>query len=621
MDTTKRYPAIGLIGSDHTSALYGVENGIVDWQGMGIQHFFYKNYEQDLIHSATTYIQHENNVIELGNRRIDGQHHPVHQRPVSTSVEEGFLYETMFESQEVDGLVWQERIFATEDDKVVFETTFRNRCDQAVAFETGGYVILRNPNNGKIVQNEGICWENNRQHLHIAMDGESDDQAYIESPTGFVFRTQQQMLKRKAGDGAKAESPNMIGVTTRKKLTIGPGENQTVRWGIGSSELGQTVHWDWEDHLSDAHTYWKNWFADKDLFSLSLSREVERHAKANLVAIKASLLDGFVPADITGHYFSIGSPCYYARDAMMITRAFLLAGFTEEAKEILMYLNERRTRNDSGEFFQRYNAKGEPSEGANNNVFHQFDSQGYFLRNVYTYYEKTGEWLMPFEEVQKYADVLQHFQGREGLIGPEGGVNEGVFGPAYITSSNMFIYGGLMAAIEMARLHDRQDKAADWERLAISIKQGIESTWIPEKGRFGYGYVDYIEEVIEKYDTPQFFGPLYGYPTDDRVRKMNETLTEQASFFGKGIGYSEQEYHHGPWLFNTGACAQLHSLFKETDKYEQIIDWMIDHSNGYGLMPEAIDGNDESLPFINPLTWACAEFVSSIAIRCQSNVN
>ena len=37
------------------------------------------------------------------------------------------------------------------------------------------------------------------------------------------------------------------------------------------------------------------------------------------------------------------------------------------------------------------------------------------------------------------------------MVGPEGGVNEGVFGPAYITSSNMYIYGGLLAAIEIAK--------------------------------------------------------------------------------------------------------------------------------------------------------------------------
>lgn len=89
MESRKRYPGIGIIGSSKTAGLYGVDNGITDWQGGGIQHLFYENYEQDLIHSATTYVQQVNDVIEIGNRKIDGIHHPVHQHPSKSSVVEG----------------------------------------------------------------------------------------------------------------------------------------------------------------------------------------------------------------------------------------------------------------------------------------------------------------------------------------------------------------------------------------------------------------------------------------------------------------------------------------------------------------------------------------------------
>ncbi|GKT24134.1 hypothetical protein ADUPG1_004576, partial [Aduncisulcus paluster] len=47
------------------------------------------------------------------------------------------------------------------------------------------------------------------------------------------------------------------------------------------------------------------------------------------------------------------------------------------------------------------------------------------------------------------------------------------------------------------------------------------------------------------------------------------------------------------------------------------MDWVRQHSNGYGLMPEAIDGDNENKSYINPLVWACAEFVSACQIEHQ----
>ena len=39
--------------------------------------------------------------------------------------------------------------------------------------------------------------------------------------------------------------------------------------------------------------------------------------------------------------------------------------------------------------------------------------------------------------------------------------------------------------------------------------------------------------------------------------------------------------------------------------------WAVKHSNRYGLLPEAVDADQEEICFINPLSWACAEFVAA----------
>lgn len=600
----KRYPGIAVLGGNRVSALYGVDNGIVDWQGVGIQHFFYQSYEEDLVHSGTSFIR-RGDVIEVANRRIDGKSHPIHQHPEYTDNVSGIL-RTRFVSQVDSKISWVEEVVAGEDNTIIFETTVFNGHGETVEVEVGSYVVLRNPQGGiAYPSGNGVIWEG-VSSLQISLEDMENVLIAIESPTGFVFNTMQKLLKRDYLSD-RVETENFIGVTLSREMSIPAGESVTIRWGIAASKES----YDWQVEKVNARKYWLDWLGNEVYRSLDISDSMRKYYEANLVAIKSALLGGFVPADITGHYFAGGSPSYYARDAMMIARGFLLSGHYLEAKGIIEYLIDRPTKGGSGEFYQRYNSLGEPGEGANNDVFHQLDSQGYFLRNVLTYYQRTGEWLLSFEDIVPYVEVLKKYQGPHGLIGPEGGVNEGVFGPAYIVSSNMFIYGGLKAAVEIAEL---QGKRVDWSELMESIDRGIQSTWIEDENRYGYGYVEYIDGVVRKYDTPQYFGVLYGYPMTERMRLNNEFLLRYAGFFGDGIGYTEQEYHHGPWFFNTGACAEFQVLSGDYEEFFKKVNWMMDHSNGYCLMPEAIDANNEGHAFINPLTWACAEFVAAVSI-------
>ncbi len=105
------------------------------------------------------------------------------------------------------------------------------------------------------------------------------------------------------------------------------------------------------------------------------------------------------------------------------------------------------------------------------------------------------------------------------------------------------------------------------------------------------------------------------------MQKTHEYYKKNASYYNEGIGYSEQEYHHGPWIFNTCAGAQYSYLIGDYDHYETTLTWLRNHSNAYGLMPEAIDGEDESRCFINPLTWACSEYVAAVFIQLMKKEN
>ena len=119
----------------------------------------------------------------------------------------------------------------------------------------------------------------------------------------------------------------------------------------------------------------------------------------------------------------------------------------------------------------------------------------------------------------------------------------------------------------------------------------------------------YHNDIINRYDTPQLLSASLGYPITDNYKESFYTLLKYASYFEYGIGYSEQEYHDGPWIFNTAAASEVAYLIGDIENYKNLMNWIIKHQNGFGMNPEAIDAKNENNPFINPLMWANSEFV------------
>ena len=51
------FPGLAIIGCDELAGIYGVNEGIVDAKGCGVQHLFFGGFKKDLIHSATNLIK------------------------------------------------------------------------------------------------------------------------------------------------------------------------------------------------------------------------------------------------------------------------------------------------------------------------------------------------------------------------------------------------------------------------------------------------------------------------------------------------------------------------------------------------------------------------------------
>ncbi len=609
---TGKYTGIGLIGNEKISAIYAVNNGIVDINGTGIYHLFYNDYSHDLLQSAATMIK-VGDALCYGNKVWREYTHPLHVRPKETYVEEHYRYCDVFDLEDY-GLRRKDRVYAYGENRLVFESEIENIGNQEQELGCYGYAAFRNTReisvetleDGKIAVHTGSAY--------IGMDTPFMEEAYVteDSPTDFAYQTFLNVIEGRT-DRFLGKTSCRLGYVQGGIRAVAPGEKIKMCWALVFADNPEELLRNLEasaaaDKRKEADGYWQNWFSEGRI--PEKTDEFTEMALTNLAAMKAVCVGGYVPADLTGHYFCNKMPCYYARDSIMVARAFLTAGYARECKDIICYLMGRK-RKENGEFYQRYDGYGEPNEGANNEVFHQIDSIGYFCRIVYEYLKQTGELLAEEKLLCQLTDVIFHAEQKYGMAGPEGGVNEGVFGGAFITSSNMFIYGGISAAGKIFAEIGNTEYEKKCKEICVRICNGIQSTFNEKLGRYDYGYVSYHDHVVRKYDTPQYFGPLYGYPDDENMRATHRYFLKYASFFEDGIGYSEQEYHHGPWLFNTLACAEYCKRRGDLEEYTKKMRWAMKHSNRYGLLPEAVDANQEEICFINPLNWACAEFVDA----------
>lgn len=391
------YPGLAIIGCENLAGIYGVNEGIPDAKGTGVQHLFHKSFGKDLVHSAITLIK-DGDTIYYGNRSEKSGQHPIHHPPSSSEAEGGFVFTDSFEYGE---FIKKERVFAWGDANLGFDVEITNKRNKPRDIEIYAYVILR-PQPQRHVQRNGDNVLAHGSNCNIGVNFPDAELCSIleEGPTGFIYRLTNSVLRDQMSNSPfSADNDMLCGVLLGKKFTLPANGSVNASWSMGfSNDVADLKKEPDKSHQSNnlerASQYWETY--------LSLGNKARDQDKnfnrVNQVPIKSSIIAGFVPADLTGHYYANGQPCFYARDALMVARAFMHSGYLSETRQIITYL-QTRDRKQSGEFYQRYDGNGKPSEGANNNVSRQLDSLGYFLKIVYDFEQLSGESLVTKTEV------------------------------------------------------------------------------------------------------------------------------------------------------------------------------------------------------------------------------
>lgn len=385
---------------------------------------------------------------------------------------------------------------------------------------------------------------------------------------------------------------------------------------------------------------WNDWIAIGGLPYTDPSNDQEElyneYYCRNLYAAYASTLNGQVTADVTGQFLTNGMPQLYPRDAMMTARNFLEAGYTKIAADIITYWADTAIHHKTpGEFYARYDAFGKATDGGSGARYDEpeWDAGAYFIILNYDYHEKTGKWLFPADKLYPFADFIADAIDSTGLL-YEGGIVEWT---GYLPATNMICAAGLMRASEIATMNGDKDLAGNYSAAFKKIQSSLPNLFDQSRKLYtacryttiktedNFSIPDKKGELLNLWDMTSVFGILWGFPDHPMMQQTYQYMKANLNDNG-GVRYFEatdkgflEDYGDDLFYFATAAWAKYAVMQKDYAFAQKNLDWVINQSNIYGLMPERVKSDHSGISDASPLTWGCAEFAGAVKYFAKKN--
>lgn len=390
----------------------------------------------------------------------------------------------------------------------------------------------------------------------------------------------------------------------------------------------------WEN----AGIYWNNWITKGGIPYPSPATDKQKtyneYYSRNLFAAYSSILNGQVPADVTGQFLTNGMPQLYPRDAMMTARNFLQCGYPEVAASVIRFwANPDIPQKTPGEFYARYDAYGKATDAGGGARFDEpeWDASAYFIILNYEYHALTGKWLTDVENIFRCAGFIAGALDATGLL-YEGGIVEWT---GYLASTNMICAEGLNKAAEIATMHGRKELAEKFLFAYKTIEAALPKLFDPQrklytarryhgnKAEDNFSISEKKGNLLYLWDVTSVFGILWGYP-DHPMMKQTYSYVKENLHDNGGVRYFEatdngwlEAYGKDLFYFATAAWAKYALMQNDREFAEKNLDWIIAQSNIYGLMPERVISDYSGISEASPLTWGCAEFAGAVKMMAN----
>jgi GH15 family glucan-1,4-alpha-glucosidase len=578
----KRQPWKGsaIIGNGEVCAVYSDDERL---SKSGIQHFYYKDYTADYISSSSCEVYLENGSVLTGEKTIE--------------MANFYTTSTKIES---DSNVFEVQVNSLPDFGVIISLISHD----GFANSTYEYKInfRKNIQTDKIINH--ISTENSGNYVVLKWNNNTSLIIGMSDASGQLLITDSVLTCK-----GKIE-------TDPAHIFISASDSENDKTPIEFSNIELQLNY-WEDWMNSGIV---PQFEDEPYLD---------YYKRNLYAAKAANLNGMIPADITGQFVTNNMPQLYPRDAMMIARVFTKTGHFEEANQVIeFWTNKAIPRKSKGEWYARYDAYGNAVNAGSGARYDEpeWDANGYFIQLLDMYHKKTGEWLVDSLQIYEIADFLVNNLDKNNLLF-EGGIIEW---SGYLPATNMTAAAALTTVSEIAKEFGNNQKSYFYKNASNKISNSLKFMF--DKTRNTYTDVRFagnkntdnsslqntVGDTLYLWDTSSIFGILWGYPNHKMMQQTNDFYATNTVKYGGGVQYFNApdqglaSYGNDMFFFTTAARAQYLALNNNIAESQKHIDWMIDNSNIYGLMPERIYLNNQDCSDASPLSWCCAEFTAAL---------
>ena len=382
-----------------------------------------------------------------------------------------------------------------------------------------------------------------------------------------------------------------------------------------------------------AEKLWTDWISQGGIPYPSPAGEDEKTYNEfycrNLYAAYSSILNGQVPADVTGQFLTNGMPQLYPRDAMMTARNFLQCGYPEVAASVIRFwANPDIPQKTPGEFYARYDAYGKATDAGGGARFDEpeWDASAYFIILNYEYHALKGKWLTDINNIFRCAGFIGGSRDTTGLL-YEGGIVEWT---GYLPATNMICAAGLKKAAEIATAEGRKELTEKYMSAYKSIEAALPKLFDPQRKLYtahryhgikaddNFSISEKKGNLLYLWDVTSVFGILWGYPDHPMMKQTYEYLKANLHDNG-GVRYFEatdngwlEAYGKDLFYFATAAWAKYAIMQNDKEFASKNLQWIIAQSNIYGLMPERVLSDYSGISEASPLTWGCAEFAGAV---------
>lgn len=467
---------------------------------------------------------------------------------------------------------------------------------------------------------------------------------------------------RDAEDGELSNSNvehGRVDSTLRFKLDIPAHSSARVHYWIAagtSMREALYVHRQIKDdgmmiRLHDTASWWHSWLKPAITISEKIS-PAHRETFLHSVMIIKSQIDkrGAVIASTDTSMLNYSRDAYaysWPRDGAFVVWPLIRMGYTDEAYRFFEFC--KKGLHPAGYLMHKYRA-----DGALGSSWHPYIQDGLVAPPIQE--DETALVVFVFAQYYKmHPDISVMKDFYESMIKPMANfmvdyVDDftGLPRPSYDLWEQSFltttytvsvVYAALLAAADLANVASDNDNAVRWKTAADDIQIAAKKHLFNADRNSFYKGIKIKNDEIQKMDTvdtSSTFGAfMFGLfsPDSIEIQSAVKTTIELFGISNTSHGlprYENDDYRRarddvtGNWWFITSLwLAQYYLDQGKPDEAFEIIDWVQSCAMTTGMMSEQVDPINGNIISPSPLTWAQAEYVSTLldSITLKGNSN